>query len=204
MLVSLRLNLACLTKYANKQYLMETTKLIKACLKGNPQAQRELYEHYMPYVLTVVRRFGVYEAEHPDLIQEIFVAVFQGLDRFDANKGDLHHWIRGLSVNKIVAHQKKRRRFSAEELSSAEESKLKVQIDLQHLDAEYLLDLINQLPTGYRTVFNLYVVDGYAHEEIAKMLNISTVGSRSQLSRAKSLLRGMLGSLKIKTIYGAF
>lgn len=183
---------------------METTKLIKACLKGCAHAQRELYLHYLPYVLTIVRRFGVYEAEHPDLIQEIFVAVFQGLGRFDANKGDLHHWIRGLSVHKIVAHQKKRQRFSAEELSSIQENKLGVPIDLQHLDTEYLLDLINQLPPGYRTVFNLYVVDGYDHEEIAKMLNISTAGSRSQLSRAKSLLRGMLGSLKIKTIYGVF
>lgn len=183
---------------------METTRLIKACLEGGAKAQQQLYEHYLPYVLTIVRRFGVHETEHPDLMQEIFVAVFQGLDRFDANKGDLHHWIRGLAVHKIVAHQKKKQRFSTEELSSIKENKLKVQIDLQNLDAEYLLDLIDQLPAGYRTVFNLYVVDGYAHEEIGKMLDISTVGSRSQLSRAKSLLREMLGSQKIKTIYGVF
>lgn len=75
-------------------------------------------------------------------------------------------------------------------------------IDLSHFDAEYLLDLIAQLPAGARTVFNLYVVDGYSHEDIGKMLDISPVGSRSQLSRAKKLLREALETQKIKGHYG--
>ena len=75
-------------------------------------------------------------------------------------------------------------------------------IDLSYFDTQYLLELIARLPIGARTVFNLYVVDGYSHEEIGKMLEISPVGSRSQLSRAKKLLREALEAQKIKDHYG--
>lgn len=183
---------------------MDTALVVKSCLEGDARAQRALYEHYLPYVLTIVRRFGIAEAEQADLIQEVFVATFQGLDRFDTNKGDLHHWIRGLTVHKIIAHQKKRKRFKREELTLAHQHQLVAEIDLRELEAEYLLELIDQLPIGYRTVFNLYVVEGFSHDEISNMLGISAVGSRSQLSRAKSLLRDMLSSPKLKTTYGAF
>jgi RNA polymerase sigma-70 factor (ECF subfamily) len=183
---------------------METANLIRRCLKGDARAQQALYEHYLPYVLTIVRRFGIAEAEQADLIQEVFVAVFQGLDRFDTRKGDLHQWIRGLAVHKIIAHQQKRKRFRPEELSLNHEQQLTTRIDLRELEAEYLLKLIAQLPPGYRTVFNLYVVEGYSHQEISQLLGISETGSRSQLSRAKSLLRDLLGSSTLKTTYGAF
>lgn len=183
---------------------MNIHAIIEGCLAGKGSAQQELYEHYLPYVLTIVRRFGVRDAERPDLIQEVFVDIFQGLTRFDARKGDMHQWVRGITVHKTIAHQKKQKRFRPEALSLTHQKSLVTQIDLQHLDAEYLLVLIDQLPVGYRTVFNLYVVEGYSHQEISEMLGISAVGSRSQLSRAKTLLRNMLGSQKLKTTYGAF
>lgn len=181
---------------------MNTATLIKKCRKGNARAQQRLYEQYLPYVLSIVRRFGVRQAEEGDLVQDIFIAVFQGLDRFDPKKGDLHHWIRGLAIHKTIAFQRKQQRLRAEELMISERTDRTTTIDLSHFDAEYLLDLIAQLPAGARTVFNLYVVDGYSHEEIGKMLDISPVGSRSQLSRAKKLLREALEAPKIKDHYG--
>ncbi len=181
---------------------MNTDSLIKKCRKGNARAQQQLYEQYLPYVLSIVRRFGVRQAEESDLIQDVFIAVFQGLERFDPKKGDLHHWIRGLAIHKTIAFQRKQQRLRAEELIISERTDRTTTIDLSHFDAEYLLELIAQLPAGARTVFNLYVVDGYSHEEIGKMLDISPVGSRSQLSRAKKLLREALEAQKTTDHYG--
>ena len=181
---------------------MNTDSLIKKCRKGNARAQQQLYEQYLPYVLSIVRRFGVRQAEESDLIQDVFIAVFQGLERFDPKKGDLHHWIRGLAIHKTIAFQRKQQRLRAEELIISERTDRTTTTDLSHFDAEYLLELIAQLPAGARTVFNLYVVDGYSHEEIGKMLDISPVGSRSQLSRAKKLLREALEAQKTTDHYG--
>lgn len=181
---------------------MDTVALVKGCLKGRAQAQRQLYEHYLPYVLTIVRRFGIEPSEQQDLVQDVFVAVFQGLARFDPEKGDLHHWLRGLAVHKTIAHQRKAQRLKTETLASGQEASASITIDLSHFDTEYLLKLISQLPVGARTVFNLYAVDGYSHQEIASMLNISEVGSRSQLSRAKKLLRDALATPKTINIHG--
>lgn len=175
---------------------MDTVALVKGCLKGRAEAQRQLYEHYLPYVLTVIRRFGVESAEQPDLVQDIFVAVFQGLGKFDPQKGDLHHWLRGLAVHKTIAHQRIAQRLKTETLAPGLEASASTTIDLSHFDTEYLLELIGQLPVGARTVFNLYAIDGYSHQEIANMLNISEVGARSQLSRAKKLLRDALAAKK--------
>lgn len=182
---------------------MDVAQLITACRRNDAAAQRRLYEEYLPYVFTVLRRFGVPDADRPDLIQDIFVSVFSGLARFDPKRGELKHWISGISVHRIVAYQKRRRRFRPEELTILHDAQLAVKADVQHLDAEYLLRHIESLPDGYRTVFNLYVVDGYSHEEISRMLDITVVGSRSQLSRAKSLLRKkLLANRLIKTTHG--
>lgn len=181
---------------------MSTATLIRKCLKGNARAQQQLYEQYLPYLLSIIRRFGVDTAEERDLIQEIFIAVFQGLKRFDAKKGDLHHWLRGLAIHKTIAFQRKQQRLKAEELIVSAQLTRTTTIDLSYFDTQYLLELIARLPIGARTVFNLYVVDGYSHEEIGKMLEISPVGSRSQLSRAKKLLREALEAQKIKDHYG--
>jgi RNA polymerase sigma-70 factor (ECF subfamily) len=181
---------------------MNTKTLIQNCLKGKARAQQQLYEHYLPYVLSIVRRFGVHAAEERDLVQDIFVAVFQGLERFDPQKGDLHHWLRGLAIHKTIAFQRKQQRLKAEELMVSERAVRTTSIDLSHYDTEYLLELIARLPVGARTVFNLYVVDGYDHQEIGDMLDISPVGSRSQLSRAKKLLREALEAQKIEGHYG--
>lgn len=181
---------------------MNAATLIKNCLRGKARAQRQLYEHYLPYVLTIVRRFGIPSAEERDLVQDIYVAVFQGLERFDPQRGDLHHWLRGLAIHKTIAYQRKQQRLRAEELLVGEQTSVTTTIDFSHFDTEYLLELIAQLPAGARTVFNLYVVDGYDHQEIGKMLDISPVGSRSQLSRAKKLLRKALEAQKTTDHYG--
>lgn len=181
---------------------MDTGALVKACLKNRAEAQRDLYEHYLPYVLTIIRRFGVETVEQQDLVQDIFVAVFQDLAKFDPQKGEFHHWLRGLAVHKTIAQQRKSQRFRAETLAVSQDASISTTIDLSHLDTEYLLQLISQLPIGARTVFNLYAIDGYAHREIALMLDISEVGARSQLSRAKKQLREALEGQKKINIYG--
>lgn len=183
---------------------MDNILLIQQCKAKEPAALQTLYESYMPYVLTIVRRFGILEQDMPDVMQEIFIAVFSNLERFDTNKGSLKSWIQSIAVHKILNINRKTKRARIVELDTTVTEALVATIDLDEMDSEYLVELISELPDGYRTVFNLYVVDGYSHKEIAVSLGIDTASSRSQLSRAKQLLKKRILKLQqqAKRYYG--
>ncbi|OAV44570.1 RNA polymerase sigma factor [Lewinella sp. 4G2] len=156
---------------------------------------KQFYESWLPYVLTIVRRYGVHEADQKDLVQDIFLQLFRKYDRYDAAKGELRPWLRSVVVSQVIDHLRGRHRFQTEDLDILAGREPSVVSDLQHLEAEYLVDLISGLPVGFRTVFNLHVVEGYSHQEIADRLGITPAGSRSQLSRAKVILRRHLSKL---------
>ncbi|NJC28175.1 RNA polymerase sigma factor [Neolewinella antarctica] len=157
----------------------------------------EFYKSWLPYVLTIVRRYGVHESDQKDLVQDIFLQLFRKYQQYDAEMGKLRPWLRTVAVSQVINHLRDRHRFRTEDLTELIERGPYVLAELQHLDAQYLTDMIAGLPLGFRTVFNLHVVEGYSHREIADRLGISSAGSRSQLSRAKSLLRHQLSKLVI-------
>ena len=181
---------------------MNDTQLISDCIRHDAKAQKALYESYLPYVLTIVRRFGFMEQDIPDVIQEIFIEVFSCIHKYRSKKGTFKFWLKSIAVHKILNTLRKKKQLTPVDLEVIDHDGLITEIDLKEFDTEYLIKLIAELPDGYRTVFNLFVVDGYSHKEISKMLGINKASSRSQLSRAKQLLKEKLGKLMQSNFYG--
>lgn len=181
---------------------MQKSQIIPACQRADPLAQRTLYESYLPYLLTIVRRFGFAEQEVPDVIQEIFIEVFYNIKKYDTAKGEFKYWLKSIAIHKILKMLRQRKTAPLVNLEDVSYMLPAEELDLQEIDAEYLIRLISELPDGYRTVFNLYVVDGYSHEEIAALLGIDVGSSRSQLSRAKQLLKKKIQQFHKGDCYG--
>lgn len=171
---------------------MNETQLIEGCLNGSYHAQKELYNRYSPLMMGVCMRYASNEEEAEDILQEGFIKVFRHLHTFQG-RGALGAWIRRIMVN--TALQNYRETKNARMHVEYEKVDFFLEADddtLADLSAEDLMNKIQQLPAGYRTVFNLYAVEGYNHKEIAKELDISEGTSKSQYSRARALLRKMI------------
>ena len=151
--------------------------------------QEELYNRFAPKMYAVCLRYANNTNDAQDLLQEGFIKVYKNLHRFRA-EGSFEGWIRRVFVNTSIEHfRKKSAQLSS--MSEREENTIE-DMDITALDSLAQKDIINivqELSPGYRTVFNLYVVEGYSHKEIGEMLGISEGTSKSQLARAKSILQ---------------
>lgn len=167
---------------------MDDSRLVKECLKGNPAAQRLLYERFASSMLSICYRYTKSVTDAEDVLQEGFVKAFKNLQQFKG-EGELGGWIRRIMVTTAINYLKKNSRYQTE-LVFGEEHLHAVTSYQPHinLEAKELADLIRQLPSGYQTIFNLYAVEGYNHIEIGKMLGIQEGTSRSQYARARALL----------------
>jgi len=178
----------------------ELTDLIDGCKLGNPTSQKRIFEKYAPLVFTTCRRYNSVHYPAKDLMQDTFIKVFDRIHQFNIEKGKFESWIVriaiNLAVNAIRDHKMKTVKLDFDFTESNEEVS-----GLTNLPEEHIIELINQLPIGYKTVFNLYVIDGFSHKEIASNLNISESTSKSQLSKAKKTLRAQIIDLK-KNKYG--
>ena len=166
-------------------------KLIEACRKGDSKAQRAIYEKYAPLMFAVCRRYvqEVHEAE--DVLVTGFTKVFQKIDQFKS-EGSFEGWIRRIMVNQALTHIRKNKSMYLEvEIEKADREPDYSQLQTA-LEVEDLQKLIDRLPAGYKTVFNLYAIEGYSHKEIANQLDISENTSKSQLSRARVHLQKLL------------
>jgi RNA polymerase sigma-70 factor (ECF subfamily) len=165
--------------------------LIAGCLEGNRRMQEELYKRFSPRMYAVSLRYAGNAEEAEDILQEAFVKVFKKLDSFRA-EGSFEGWVRRIFVNTAIEHFRRKRYMmpvTEKEENTIEGKYLSV---LDDLAARDIMLLVQELSPGYRTVFNLYVVEGYTHKEIADMLGISEGTSKSQLSRAKVILQEMV------------
>jgi len=180
-------------------HTMQDDQLIQRCIDRDPIAQKSLYQSYLPYILTIVRRYGIHSSAERDAIQEVFIEVFSSLSKFDETKGTLKTWIRTLAVYKILKIKRASGSLRIVDIADHQHDTNANLVNYQEHPPEYILEAIKSLPDGYQTVFNLYEVDGYNHNEIAKMLDISPEGSRSQLSRARGILRKKLVNNKYMT-----
>lgn len=171
------------------------SELIKRCVKGEAKARRELYDRYSPKLWGVCLRYAKNQMSAEDIMQEGFIRILRYLKNFKGN-GSFEGWMRRTMVNTAINYYKKNLKTKNQEFDEAYNISSSDANAVEEISAEELLSLVKELPDGYRTVFNLYIVDGYTHKEIADQLNISENTSKSQLSRARKLLQE-----KIKKLY---
>ena len=165
--------------------------LITGCRRREGNAQRELYELYSSRMYAVGYRYVKNPMEAEDILITSFTKIFERIDQFKGD-GSFEGWIRRVVVNESLTFLRRNRSMYLEtDIEQADREPDYAQLDNQ-LEAEDLLKMIQELPPGYRVVFNMYAIDGYSHKEIADHLGISENTSKSQLSRARTCLQKML------------
>lgn len=176
---------------------MDDADLVKKCLEGDPRAQRTLFEKFAPKMLGVCIRYAKNTEQAEDVLQDAFVKVFTKLDHY--NGGSLEGWIRRIMVNTSLDQIRKNVKFQDNIAMDQVDYRLEQQgYILEGLMEEDLLKLINEMPMGYKTVFNMFAIEGYSHKEIAEKIGISENTSKSQYSRARAFLKTKLEELGIE------
>ncbi|PWT74226.1 MAG: RNA polymerase [Bacteroidetes bacterium] len=171
---------------------MTEDAILQGCLKNQAAAQRELYNRYSPKMLAVCYRFAHNREDAEDMLQEGFIKVFLQIHTFQ-NKGAFEGWIRRIIVHTCINHLKKNKRFNESvDILNANAIQVREESVPSIVQAKQIVDCIRILPIGYRTVLNLYAIEGYSHKEIADMLDIEESTSRSQYTRAKQMLEDIL------------
>jgi RNA polymerase sigma factor (sigma-70 family) len=176
---------------------MTEEAIFQGCLNNHAAAQRELYNRYSPKMLAVCYRFAHKREDAEDMLQEGFIKVFSQIHTFQ-NKGAFEGWVRRIIVHTCINNLKKNKRFN-ESVDIAYASGIQVREESipSIVQAKQVVECIRMLPMGYRTVLNLYAIEGYSHKEIAEMLDIEESTSRSQYTRAKQMLEEILIRKKI-------
>lgn len=178
--------------------MISDSLLIENCLNGNSLAQRALFDKFAPKMLAVCMRYAKSKAQAEDILQDGFIKVFQKLNQFK-DKGSLEGWIRRIMVNTALDQIRKEVKFKNDLPMDSVDYRLEGEsFILETLIAEDLLKMINEMPDGYKTVFNLFAIEGFSHKEIAEKLQISPNTSKSQYSRARAFLKEKLVQLKIE------
>ena len=166
-------------------------QLITDCKRGDSSAQKEIYNKYAALMLGVCLRYikDKMEAEH--VMVGGMVKVFKNISQFK-EEGSFEGWVRRIMVNESLIYLRKNKKMSLMTDIDEMSEELSYKSFSAEIDTNQLLEMVHGLPEGYRTVFNLYVIEGYKHEEIGKKLGISVGTSKSQLNRARKLLQKRL------------
>ena len=172
---------------------MQVKELISKAKKKDRIAQMELYRHFKAYWYAICLRYNGNRFDADDCLQNSLINIFSKLDQFDINKGDFKSWSAQVVVNdNLMFLRKKKHNFEAFDMEMDVEDVTSISEESSIISSENLTKLIQALPEGYRTVFNLYVIEGFTHKEIASILQISVGTSKSQLSKARKLLQHQL------------
>lgn len=171
---------------------METSELIKEAKHGSTAAQKYLFDQWAEKMHLICRRYVKSPEDAEELLLDGFYKFFKKINSF-TYKSDaaLYMWLKKIMINECLMFLRKKNVFTIVTEASVQEMHLQKDA-LDKLSANEIFNLIIQLPVGYRTVFNLYVIEGMQHKEVATLLNISEGTSKSQLSKAKVLLQKML------------
>ena len=184
--------------------------MLAGCIRNNAAAQEALYNRFSPRMLGVCYRFAKNREDEEDMLQEGFIKVFTQIHQY-RNEGALEGWIRRIIVHTCINILKKNKKFSESvDIIHANSIHIKEEVIPSIMQAKQVVECIRSLPIGYRTVLNLYAIEGYSHKEIAGMLDIEESTSRSQYTRAKAMLEDILIKKKIiqkqkkkETFFGA-
>ena len=177
-------------------------EIIGACRDGNRMAQRRLYEINKGKMFAVCLRYSRNRTDAEDILQEGFIKVFRDLHQY-TGEGVFEGWMRKVIVNTALQHLRKQKRLPTEVTLENHEFHLNYKEDifdndLQENRTQELLKLMQEMPDGFRTVLNLYILEGYSHQEISEICGISVGTSKSQLNRAKAFLRKQLEKKLLK------
>ena len=176
---------------------MTEEAILKGCLQNDPAAQRELYNRYSPKMLSVCYRFAHNREDAEDMLQEGFIKIFSQMHTF-GNRGAFEGWIRRIIVHTCINILKKNKKFNESvDIIHATGAMVREESVPSIVQAKQIVECIRMLPIGYRTVLNLYALEGYSHREIGQMQDIEESTSRSQYTRAKAMLEEILVRKKI-------
>ena len=179
-------------------HILSETDLIKGCIDGNRQMQELLYKKFSPKMYGVCLRYSGNVDDANDLLQEGFIKVFKNLQKF-RGEGSFEGWMRRIFVNTSIEHfRKKVKLYNVSEVQENTIEDISLNI-LDTLAEKDLIAIVNELSPGYKTVFNIYFIEGYSHKEIADMLGITEGTSKSQLARAKGVLKKSIEKLSNRT-----
>jgi RNA polymerase sigma factor (sigma-70 family) len=176
---------------------MTEEAILQGCLQNNAAAQKALYEKYSAKMLVVCYRYAHNREDAEDMLQEGLIKVFSQIHTFES-RGALEGWIRRIIVHTCINVLKKNKRFNESvDLIHATSLQVREENIPSIIQAKEVVECIRMLPIGYRTVLNLYAIEGFSHKEISTMLDIEESTSRSQYTRAKAMLEDVLVKKKI-------
>lgn len=171
-----------------KQTTYSDEQIIAGCRAGDRKYQELLYQRFASKMFTVCMRYAAESNSAQDLLQEGFVKIFKNIEKF-RGEGSFEGWIRRIFVNTCLEFVRKKANMYVVQDTETVKVEYHDENALQKLMKEDLMEMIQSLSTGYRTIFNLYVIEGYSHKEIAELLNVTEGTSKSQLARARYLLQ---------------
>ncbi len=166
--------------------------LIKQCQKGSNKAFDKLFNIYSGLIYGICLRYCKNEDEAKDVLQECLIKIIENIKEFKF-KGSFEGWIRRIAVNTAINYLRNRRKIVIEDEIEEKHNSLNIDLSanedvINKLNADDIIDLIKKLPAGCQTIFNLFAIEGYKHNEIAKILNITDSTSRTQYKKARNLL----------------
>ncbi len=175
---------------------MDDITLVSACTKGDSRAQRALFDKFAPKMLSICKRYIPNGEESEDVLQDAFVKIFQKIGDFK-QEGSLEGWMRRIVVNTALDAIRKNKKWLGVAQVEAVENQVSFDDNaFDNMDVNHLLQMINEMPDGYRVVFNMFAIEGYSHKEIADTLGVSENTSKSQYSRARAFLRTQIEQLE--------
>ena len=174
--------------------MMNEHEISLGCKRGNINAQRELFDRYSALLMALIYRSVGDDDDAKDVLQDSFIKAFESIHNFAYNgEGSLKAWLSRIAVNNSLNFLRTKKRLKVasvpvEMMGDPPDEDQPLASEVYGIDAATIMQMIAELPDGYRTVFNLYCLDGYSHQQIAEQLGISEKTSSSQLARAKALL----------------
>lgn len=175
---------------------MTLEELILQCKKQNAKAQGELYKRYNRVLFAICLRYSPDYSEAEDNLQDAFITIFKKIEQFEG-KGSFEGWMKRVTVNTVLQKYRKQRTYSIVEEAQIEDT-VEEEIESEDIPLNFLLQIVQELPNQYRLVFSMYVLDGYAHKEIAEALGISEGTSKSNLARARTILKNKIEEYRLK------
>jgi RNA polymerase sigma factor (sigma-70 family) len=187
--------------HLNPEDLMQL--LIQGCKNNDRESQRLLYQHYYGYAMSICLRYCRSYEESKEIVNDGFMKVYQKIEMHNT-ESSFKAWMRKIMIHTAIDHYRKEaKHLFHEEAEQARLPEVSAGV-IEELSYHELIALVQKLSPGYRAVFNLYAIDGYTHDEIAKILNISSGTSKSNLMKARNILKAQLEKLNRSELYAKY
>ena len=173
---------------------MSLNQLIENCKINDTKAQGELYKLFSSKLFSICLKYSRNYAEAEDNLQDAFLTIFNKIEQYK-HKGSFEGWLKRITVNTVLQRYRNEKVFDIVNESTIED--IEVEVEEESYSIDFLLQIIQELPDRYRLVFNLYVLDGYSHKDIADMLEINVGTSKSNLARARQILKQNIEDYKL-------